>query len=95
MVVVENFTVPLKPKTDSELLAHQRSFIAFRHLIVFAAAHVALTLACVALAFIGEAKLVALLLWLAGTLAMLAFLAVHSTTAMEDGAQTQKFKQRV
>lgn len=82
-------------KADRELAEHRRSFVAFRHLVVFAALHVALTLACVALAFIGHTKLLALLLWLGSTLALIAFLAVHNTSAAGQVGQRGNFKQRV
>jgi hypothetical protein len=63
--------------TDRELIEHRKSFFVFQHLVLFAAAHIALTLACVALAFIGEAKLIALLIWVAGTLVLIGALVAH------------------
>ena len=76
---------------DREVAEHRQSFIAFRHLVVFAAAHIGLTLACVALAFVGHIKLVALLVWLGGTLAMVAFLALHAAGKTE---ASTNFEQR-
>ena len=60
----------------AEVRAHRRSFRAFERLVLFAAMHVALTLSCLALAFLGHAAVIALLLWLGGTLAMIVGLAV-------------------
>ena len=62
---------------DRELTDHRQSFVVFRHLVGFAAAHIALSLACVALAFIGHAELIALLLWLGGTLGLIGILVAH------------------
>jgi hypothetical protein len=72
---------------------HLRSFVAFRHLVVFAALHVALTLSCVALAFLGHAKLIAFLLWLGGTLLLTASLATHEVGALKKSAQPHNLKQ--
>ena len=55
----------------AEVRAHRRTFFAFERLVLFAALHVALTLACLALAFIGHVPMIALLLWIGGTLAMI------------------------
>ena len=62
--------------SGAEVRAHRRTFHAFERLVLFAAMHVALTLSCLALAFIGHAELVGLLLWIAGTLAMIVGFAV-------------------
>ncbi len=79
--------------SNQEVREHVRSFVAFRHMVVFAALHIALTLACVALAFIGHIKLLAFLLWVAGTLSMIAVLAVHSTGGMQEFARPRNYKQ--
>lgn len=63
---------------DRELAEHRASFSDFRHMVVFAALHVALTLACVALAFVGHSHWIALLAWLGGTLAIVVGVAIHS-----------------
>ncbi|HSI00443.1 MAG TPA: hypothetical protein VLA02_07555 [Reyranella sp.] len=60
----------------AEVRAHRRSFSAFERLVLFAALHVALTLACLALAFIGHLPVIALLFWIGGTLAMVVGFAV-------------------
>lgn len=74
--------------TDPALAEHRHSFTAFRHLVLFAALHMALTLGCVALAFLGNSKLVAFLLWLGGTLAMVAILATHNANASAQFVQS-------
>jgi hypothetical protein len=55
----------------AELRAHRRSFASFERLVLFAAMHVALTLSCLALAFIGNVPVIALLLGLGGTVALI------------------------
>lgn len=62
--------------TNNELIAHYRSFFNFERLVLFAAIHVALTLSCVALAFIGHIPLLALLFWLGGTVVLLSAFAL-------------------
>lgn len=65
--------------SDRELeIEHRRSFSDFRHMVVFAALHVALTLACIALAFVGHAHWIALLTWIGGTLTLVIGVAIHS-----------------
>jgi hypothetical protein len=60
----------------AEVRAHRRTFEAFGRLVLFAILHIGLSLACLALAFLGHAPLVALMIWLAGTLTMIAIVAV-------------------
>jgi hypothetical protein len=55
----------------AELRTHRRSFASFERLVLFAAMHVALTLSCLALAFIGNVPVIALLLGLGGTVALI------------------------
>jgi hypothetical protein len=55
-----------------EVRAHRRTFLSFERLVLFAAMHVALVLVCLALAFVGHIPVVALLLGLGGTLALIA-----------------------
>ncbi|HYD06222.1 MAG TPA: hypothetical protein VEC60_10875 [Reyranella sp.] len=61
--------------TDQETLAevreHRRTFIAFERLVLFAVLHITLTLACLALAFIGQAPGIALLFGIGGTIALI------------------------
>ncbi len=62
--------IPMLPSA-SELEEHRRSFVSFERLVLFAALHIALTLSCVALAFIGEEHLLGFLIWLGGTVTLL------------------------
>ncbi len=56
----------------AEVRAHRRTFVGFERLVLFAAMHIALTLSCLALAFMGGAHLIALLIGLGGTIALIA-----------------------
>jgi hypothetical protein len=71
--------------TDSdnaaELRAHRRSFASFERIVLFAAMHVALTLSCLALAFIGNVPVIALLLGLGGTVALIAGFVIVGTNS--------------
>ena len=49
-------------------------------MVLFAAMHIALTLACVALAFIGDAHVIAFLFWLGGTLALIVGITLHGSS---------------
>jgi len=57
---------------DMELGAHRRTFASFERLVLFAAMHIALTLSCLALAFVGNIPVIALLLGVGGTIALIA-----------------------
>lgn len=63
------------------LREHRQSWLSFEYVMLFAVLHVALTLVCVALAFLGDAKLLALLLWVGGSVAMIAAFVVRWTSA--------------
>jgi hypothetical protein len=63
--------IPRSP-TDGEFREHMQSYFSFERLVLFAILHVALTLSCVALAFIGHVPVIALIFWLCGTLLLLA-----------------------
>ena len=68
---------------NTEVRAHHRTFIAFERLVLFAAMHVALVLACLALAFLGHIPVIAVLLGFGGTVALIAAFAIagsQSTT---------------
>lgn len=54
-----------------ELRDHEATFHSFGKLVLFSALHVALVLACLALAFLGHVPVLALLLGLGGTVAMI------------------------
>jgi hypothetical protein len=62
--------------TTGEVREHRRTFISFERLVLFAVMHITLTLACLALAFIGHAAMIALLLGIGGTLALIVGFAV-------------------
>jgi len=61
-----------RPPTANEVGEHLQSYFSFERLVLFAVLHIALTLSCVALAFIGHVPVIALLFWLGGTLLLLA-----------------------
>ena len=62
---------------DREVAEHRRSFDVFLSMIFFAAGHIALTLACIALAFFGGAHVMAWLIWLGGSVALLVAVVAH------------------
>lgn len=64
---------------NAEVRAHRRSFVSFERLVLFAVMHVALVLACLALAFPGHAPVIAVLLGLGGTIALIAAFAISSS----------------
>ena len=60
-----------------ELREHEQTFHSFSKLVLFAILHILLVLACLALAFLGNSPLIALLLGLGGTgLLIAAFAAI-------------------
>lgn len=61
-----------------ELLEHQKAFHSFSKLVLFAALHITLTLACMALGFVGQMPLLAVILGLGGTVALIAAFAMSS-----------------
>ena len=63
--------IPRSP-TDGEFSEHLHSYFSFERLVLFAALHVALTLSCAALAFIGHVPVIAMIFWLGGTLLLIA-----------------------
>ncbi len=62
--------------TDQDLRAHQQTFHGFSKLVLFSILHIALVLGCLALAFLGNAPVVATLLGVGGTVALLAVFAI-------------------
>ena len=66
---------------QQELEEHRRTFIGFERLVLFSVLHITLTLACLALAFIGNVKVLSFLIWSGGTLAMIAFFVVRGTSS--------------
>jgi fatty acid desaturase len=61
----------------ADLPAHQQTFTAFNRLVLFAILHIMLTLSCLALAFLGHAPLLALLIGLGGTAALVGGFALY------------------
>ena len=59
-------------ETAAEVQAHRRTFITFERLVLFGAMHIALVLACLALAFFGHLSIIGLLLGIGGTVALIA-----------------------
>jgi len=62
----------------TDLPAHEQSYKAFNRLLLFAILHVMLTLICLALAFLGNVPVFALLLGLGGTVALIAGFALSA-----------------
>jgi hypothetical protein len=56
----------------TELRVHRRTFDSFMRLVLFAILHIGLTLACLALAFLAHVPVISRLIWIGGTLAMIA-----------------------
>lgn len=63
---------------DLDLPAHQQTFHSFNKLVLFSILHIALVLACLALAFLGNVPLLALIFGVGGTVALLAAFAITS-----------------
>lgn len=62
----------------ADLPAHEQTYKAFNRVILFAILHVMLTLICLALAFLGNVPVFALLLGLGGTVALIAGFALSA-----------------
>ena len=65
--------------TAAEVRAHRRTFVGFERLVMFAMLHIALTLGCLALAFLGHVPLLAFLLGVGGTIALIVAFVVVGT----------------
>jgi hypothetical protein len=61
--------------TSAELRDHVRTFHSFGKLVLFAILHIMLVLSCLALAFLGNAPLIALIAGVGGTVLLLALFA--------------------
>jgi hypothetical protein len=59
------------PARDELIEQHRETYQGFSKLVLFACLHIGLVLACLALAFLGGIPLLALLLGLGGTAAMI------------------------
>jgi hypothetical protein len=64
------------PLADQDLRAHQETFNRFNKLVLFAILHIMLVLGCLALAFLGHVPLLATLIGVGGTVALLAVFAI-------------------
>jgi fatty acid desaturase len=63
-----------------EMREHLRSYISFERLVLFAVLHVALALACLALAFMADVPMLAFLFFLAGSLTIIASFVIHGSS---------------
>ena len=63
---------------DSDLPAHAQTFHSFSKLVLFSLLHIVLVLSCLALAFLGNTPLLALVLGIGGTVALLVAFAITS-----------------
>ena len=64
---------------DSELREHEQSYSVFRRIVLYAIMHIAFTVVCLALAFLGHLQMMSAVLWIAGTLAMLGAYIMRTT----------------
>ncbi len=70
--------VDTRENSDRELRDHQETYNGFSKLVLFAVLHIVLVLVCMALAFLGHIPVLAVLLGLGGTLALLITFAITS-----------------
>lgn len=56
----------------ADLPAHEQTYTAFNRLVLFAVLHIVLMLVCLAFAFVGHMPILAIVLGLGGTLALIA-----------------------
>lgn len=61
---------------SEELQAHQQTYDVFNKLVLFAVLHIVLVLVCMALGFLGNMPMLAVLLGLGGTAALIAGFAI-------------------
>ncbi len=60
----------------ADLPAHQQTYAAFNKVILFAILHIMLMLVCLALAFLGHSPVLAVILGLGGTVALISAFAL-------------------
>jgi len=65
---------------SEDVRAHLRAYLSFERLVWFTVLHIALLLACLALAFIGHAPLIAFLFFIAGSLVTIAGFVIHGAS---------------
>lgn len=58
--------------TDADLPAHEQTYATFNKIVLFAVLHIMLMLVCLALAFLGHTPVLAVILGLGGTVALIA-----------------------
>jgi hypothetical protein len=64
---------------DTDLREHEQSYAVFRRIVLYAIMHIAFTVICVAVAFLGHLPLMSAVVWIGGTLAMLGLYVYRST----------------
>lgn len=70
--------VDTRETSDRELKDHQETYNGFSKVVLFAVLHIVLVLVCMALAFLGHIPMLAVLLGLGGTVALLVAFAITS-----------------
>jgi hypothetical protein len=70
------------PINDSspEIREHLDRYIGFERMVLFSVLHIALALACLALAFIGHTPVIAFLLFLGGSLSTIAGFVIYGAS---------------
>lgn len=63
---------------QADLPAHQQTYSAFNKVLLFAILHIMLMLVCLALAFLGHVPILAIMLGVGGTVALIAAFAVSA-----------------
>ncbi|MGQ3299041.1 aa3-type cytochrome c oxidase subunit IV [Reyranella sp.] len=63
---------------SEELQAHEQTYEGFSKLVLFAVLHIVLVLVCMALGFVGHASVLAVILGLGGTIALIIGFVVSS-----------------
>ena len=68
---------------NADLRDHRRTFVSFERLVLFVIMHVLLTLVCLALAFLAHIPVIALILGVGGTIALIAAFAIQGSYAAD------------
>jgi hypothetical protein len=63
--------------SPEEMRAHRRSYLGFERMILFSVLHIALVLACLALAFLGHIPVLAFLFFIGGSMATITGFVVY------------------
>jgi len=80
MASVPSEYVPAAVVSPEEVREHRRSYLGFERMVAFSALHIALALACLALAFIGHAPVIAFLLGVGGSLVTIAAFVIYGAS---------------